>query len=125
MKKKIPVLAREFGQGDYLLVFYFVEKRAVEKYSCGNFFLGYEDIDVIRCVKVRCESRQKIAKTIRKFREAKQYLQVRESTEPLKKYNMLWLANRWTICYVHDGKHHKRYIFKPNDAEEMPWWITA
>ena len=122
MKKKIPVLAQEFGHGDYLLVFYFVEQRLVEKYSCGDFFLGYETVDVIRCVKVRCPSRSIVAKTLKKFRGARQHLKTERP--PMKRYNMLWLANQWTICYVHDGKHHNRYIFKPNGAKEKPWWIT-
>lgn len=124
MKRQIPVLAKEFGHGDYLAVFYFVEKRTVEKYSCGDFFLGYVTEDVIRCVKVRCSSRNVMAKTLKKFRNARHYLSENETTELLQPYNMLWLANRWTVCYLHDGKHHNRYIFKPNGAEETPWWIT-
>lgn len=122
---KIPTLAKEFGHGDIIAVFYFVEPYSMPK-SVEGFFQGYITEDVIRCVKVRCPDRKTLAKTMIKFRNARRYLRDYDETEPvqMKRHNMLWLANRWTICYLHDGKNHNRYIFKPKDANETPWWVV-
>lgn len=113
MKERIPVLAKEFGSGEIIAVFYFVEP----------FITKTKTIDVIRCVKVRHENRHELAKMLKKFRKSRQHLKTERP--PMKRYNMLWLANQWTICHLHDGsKRHKRYVFKPNGAKETPWWIT-
>ena len=140
MTKKISVLAKEFGHGDITAIFYFVEQYSMPKFANG-FFQGYVTEDVIRCVKVRCPDRTTLAKTMIKFRNARRYLREYEAlngirikseplaigeapTIPMKRHNMLWLANRWTICYLHDGKNHLRYTFRPHNANETPWWIT-
>lgn len=111
--ESIPTLAREFGRGDITAIFYFVETYNLP-----------EPIDVIRCVKVRHADRKSIATMLKKFRRVRNYLRNNDfDMTQAAEYNMIWLASRWTICYLHDGKHHKRYTFKPKDAEETPWWI--
>lgn len=123
--ESIPTLAREFGRGDITAIFYFVETYSLPKptFEDGDF-RGYEKTDVIRCVKVRHADRKSIATMLKKFRRVRNYLRNNDyDLNQAEEYNMIWLASRWTICYLHDDKHHKRYTFKPKDADETPWWI--
>lgn len=107
MKNSLPTLAAEWGRGEYTITFYFVHE--------------HTDAEQIRCVKIRCEDRHRMAKTLRRFRRARVTKDIANITE----YGLRWLAQRVTVCYIHD-EHHRRFTFSPVGADKttkIAWWI--